>query len=58
MYKIKLRHSFYGWYLKHFMQRDGALTSLWQYKMPEYISQKYSVTDEIFDVLIVGEPPC
>jgi glycine/D-amino acid oxidase-like deaminating enzyme/nitrite reductase/ring-hydroxylating ferredoxin subunit len=36
------------------MQRDGALTSLWQYKMPEYVSQKYSFTDEIFDVLIVG----
>ncbi|HEY8690464.1 MAG TPA: FAD-binding oxidoreductase, partial [Chitinophagaceae bacterium] len=37
-----------------FMQRDGALTSLWQHKMPEYISQTHTITDEVFDVLIVG----
>jgi glycine/D-amino acid oxidase-like deaminating enzyme/nitrite reductase/ring-hydroxylating ferredoxin subunit len=36
------------------MQRDGALTSLWQYKMPDYISQPRTPTDEIYDVLIVG----
>ena len=36
------------------MQRDGALTSLWQYKMPGYISQRHTLTGEIFDVLIVG----
>ncbi len=36
------------------MKRDGALTSLWQHKMPEYISQSSSVSNEVFDVLIVG----
>ena len=36
------------------MQRDGALTSLWQNNMPEYISKAYTLIDEIFDVLIVG----
>ena len=36
------------------MQRDGALTSIWQYKMPEYISKPYTIADEVFDVLIVG----
>src|SRR5437763_284614 len=35
------------------MQRDGALTSIWQYKMPEYVSSGV-LTDEIYDVLIVG----
>ncbi|HEV8080151.1 MAG TPA: FAD-binding oxidoreductase, partial [Chitinophagaceae bacterium] len=39
---------------KYFMQRDGALTSLWQHKMPEYISKSKKTGDEIFDVLIVG----
>jgi hypothetical protein len=37
-----------------FMQRDGALISLWQHKMPDYVTQGTSITDEIFDVLIVG----
>ena len=36
------------------MQRDGALTSLWQHKMPEYISLTHTLTEEVFDVLIVG----
>ena len=36
------------------MQRDGALTSLWQYKMPDYISQTHTISEELFDVLIVG----
>ena len=36
------------------MQRDGALTSLWQHKIPGYISKNGTFTDEIFDVLIVG----
>src|SRR4026207_398024 len=36
------------------MQRDGALTSLWQYKMPDYISQNNHARNDIFDVLIVG----
>ncbi|MEP6594690.1 MAG: FAD-binding oxidoreductase [Ginsengibacter sp.] len=36
------------------MQRDGALTSLWQYKMPDYISQTQQVSKDVYDVLIVG----
>ena len=36
------------------MQRDGALTSLWQHKMPEYVSKTKKLSDEVFDVLIVG----
>ena len=36
------------------MQRDGALTSLWQFQVPEYSSAKAPVTDTVFDVLIVG----
>lgn len=36
------------------MQRDGALTSLWQYKMPDYVSRAHDIGDELFDVLIVG----
>ena len=36
------------------MQRDGALESLWQHGMPDYISQTESIPNEVFDVLIVG----
>mgnify|MGYP000029323954 CR=1 FL=1 len=36
------------------MQRDGALISLWQHKMPEYTSKIKTAGSEIFDVLIVG----
>lgn len=36
------------------MQRDGALTSIWQHNMPEYIPQTHTLTDEVFDVIIVG----
>ena len=36
------------------MKRDGALTSLWQYKIPEYVSKPYTVSNDVFDVLIVG----
>ncbi len=36
------------------MQRDGALTSLWQHKIPDYVAQPYTLSDDIFDVLIVG----
>ena len=36
------------------MQRDGALTSLWQYKMPDYVARTHDIGDELFDVLIVG----
>lgn len=36
------------------MQRDGALKSLWQHKMPEYVSGANTISDEVFDVLIVG----
>lgn len=35
------------------MKRDGALTSLWQYKMPDYISQTKTLPKNV-DVLIVG----
>lgn len=40
--------------IKKIMQRDGALTSLWQYKIPGYVSRKFTFTNEVFDVLIVG----
>jgi glycine/D-amino acid oxidase-like deaminating enzyme/nitrite reductase/ring-hydroxylating ferredoxin subunit len=36
------------------MQRDGALTSLWQFKMPDYISQTQRISKDVYDVLIVG----
>src|SRR5688572_27197676 len=36
------------------MQRDGALTSLWQYNMPDYISQTHQISKDVYDVLIVG----
>src|SRR6476659_8547486 len=36
------------------MKRDGALTSLWQNKMPDYISQTSIVPKERYDVVIVG----
>ncbi|MGI8950221.1 MAG: FAD-dependent oxidoreductase [Chitinophagaceae bacterium] len=36
------------------MQRDGALTSLWQYDMPEYKSQTTKIPDKLFDVIVVG----
>src|SRR5689334_10798316 len=35
------------------MQRDGNLTSIWQFEMPEY-STSGTHGGEIFDVLIVG----
>lgn len=36
------------------MLRDGALTSLWQNNMPEYVSKTNKPANEVFDVLIVG----
>lgn len=36
------------------MQRDGALTSLWQHNMPDYLSRTQQMGNEAFDVLIVG----
>jgi glycine/D-amino acid oxidase-like deaminating enzyme/nitrite reductase/ring-hydroxylating ferredoxin subunit len=36
------------------MKRDGAKTSLWQDKMPDYISKTQAIGDKIFDVMIVG----
>src|SRR5205809_3468833 len=36
------------------MKRDGALMSLWQYKMPEYISASKEIPKTKFDVVIVG----
>lgn len=37
-----------------FMKRDGACTSLWQDRMPDYSAQPASLTDKIFDVVIAG----
>ena len=36
------------------MQRDGALTSLWQHKIPEYVTRNSTFNHDVFDVLIVG----
>jgi len=36
------------------MQRDGALTSLWQYSMPGYTTAQNEISDNVFDVAIVG----
>lgn len=36
------------------MQRDGALTGLWQYNMPGYTSAQFSFPEETFDVAVVG----
>ncbi len=36
------------------MKRDGANVSLWQYKIPAYFSQTHTLTDQVYDVLIVG----
>src|SRR5688572_12620448 len=36
------------------MQRDGVLQSLWQRRMPDYVSQHKSIPGDIFDILIVG----
>jgi len=36
------------------MQRDGALQSLWQNGMPDYVPQHKTIPDGIFDILIVG----
>jgi len=36
------------------MKRDGACTSLWQNKMPDYVSKTKTIVDKKFDVLIVG----
>lgn len=36
------------------MKRDGANTSLWQSKMPGYISKLQNINGETFDVVIVG----
>ena len=35
------------------MQRDGALTSIWQHQMPPYVT-KGKLNNDVFDVLIVG----
>ena len=36
------------------MKRDGALQSLWQNKIPEYVSQTHTIGKQNFDVIIVG----
>ncbi len=36
------------------MKRDGATISLWQSGMPDYFSQSYSLTGQVYDVIIVG----
>jgi glycine/D-amino acid oxidase-like deaminating enzyme/nitrite reductase/ring-hydroxylating ferredoxin subunit len=37
-----------------FMKRDGAMISLWQNDMPDYISKTHALPQEVYDVLIVG----
>lgn len=36
------------------MKRDGACKSIWQEKMPDYISKTQSLSENKFDVVIVG----
>src|SRR5437868_14745494 len=36
------------------MKRDGFKTSLWQDKMPDYISKTKTLDNKNFDVMIVG----
>jgi glycine/D-amino acid oxidase-like deaminating enzyme len=36
------------------IKRDGALISLWQHKIPPYVSKNLLTEDAVFDVLIVG----
>src|SRR5215203_317958 len=36
------------------MKRDGANTSLWQNKMPDYNAVTKSLPNKVFDVIIVG----
>jgi glycine/D-amino acid oxidase-like deaminating enzyme/nitrite reductase/ring-hydroxylating ferredoxin subunit len=36
------------------MKRDGAQTSLWQDRLPDYQPKKQEITNRIFDVMIVG----
>ncbi len=36
------------------MQRDGALTSLWQHNMPDYISKTQQINEAIYDMVVVG----
>lgn len=36
------------------MKRDGACTSLWQDKMPDYVSKTKTLTQNSFDVVIAG----
>ena len=45
---------FSAFYKMNFMNRDGFKTSLWQDKMPDYTPVTKNITDQIFDVLIVG----
>jgi glycine/D-amino acid oxidase-like deaminating enzyme/nitrite reductase/ring-hydroxylating ferredoxin subunit len=40
--------------VKYDMKRDGALISLWQNKMPDYVSQTRVIPKETYDVVIVG----
>ena len=39
---------------KYFMQRDGALTSLWQHGIPGYVPRTNTISKDVFDVIIVG----
>lgn len=36
------------------MQRDGATTSLWQHRLPDYETKHQTVPASLFDVVIVG----
>ncbi len=36
------------------IKRDGALVSLWQHNIPDYVSKNTATEDAVYDVLIVG----
>ena len=36
------------------MKRDGAMASLWQNNMPDYVSKTQQIPAQVFDVIIVG----
>lgn len=49
-----MRHAFLGSVAKRIMQRDSATKSLWQVNMPDYVSKKIDIKNNIYDVIIAG----
>jgi glycine/D-amino acid oxidase-like deaminating enzyme/nitrite reductase/ring-hydroxylating ferredoxin subunit len=47
-------HYFFADFKNDFMKRDGALTSLWQAGMPDYVAKPASLKGQAFNVVIVG----